>query len=117
MSHNKILVVDDDPDIVQVVKFILENLGFEVCTYNSGLDVSEVVYNHLPNLILLDIGLPGKSGTQVCREIKKDHSIPIVFFSAHAEEGKAYSECLADGFVQKPFDIKDLVNTIESKLN
>lgn len=116
-SAPKILIVDDDADTVALVTNIFKQHGFEVCSHNSGVAVAEVVLYHLPNLILLDIGLPGKSGTEVCKELKERHSIPIIFFSAHEDRGNAYKECAADGFIPKPFNIKDLISIVSSYLN
>src|SRR5664279_617984 len=100
----KILVVDDDEDILDIVKLILISHGFDVQTHSTGLNVPDIVMHYRPNLILLDIRLPGKLGTEVCRELKLIHSdLPIILFSAHAEQGKVYSLCDADGFLQKPF--------------
>ncbi|HEV8082189.1 MAG TPA: response regulator [Chitinophagaceae bacterium] len=116
-SAPKILIVDDDADLVALVTTIFKRHGFEVCSHNSGVAVAEVVSYHLPHLILLDIGLPAKSGTEVCKELKKRHSIPIIFFSAHEDRNTAYKECAADGFIQKPFNIKDLVRVVSSYVN
>ena len=114
----KIFVVDDDEDILEVVRISLEFYGFEVRTDSTGANVPEMVQEYQPNLILLNIFLPGKSGTKICKEIKKVHSkIPVILFSAHAEKGKSFSEYNADGFIQKPFDILQFVNTIKSYLN
>lgn len=109
----KILLVDDDIDISKVVTIILENNGYEVFTHTTGMNVNEVVEKNEPQLIILDISLPGKLGTEVCREIKEIYSIPIIFFSAHADKGSAYEKCKADGFIQKPFDIKKMLKTID----
>jgi DNA-binding response OmpR family regulator len=113
----KILVVDDDEDILFVVKIILEKHGFEVRTHATGLGVHDVVIHYLPNLILLDIRLPGRLGTEICKELKKVCSIPIILFSAHIREAEAIEECGADCFIQKPFDIDNLVTTINTCLN
>ncbi len=113
----KILVVDDDPDILQIVKYILTQHGFDVQTHSTGLDLSEVVMSYDPNLILLDIRLPGKLGTQLCKELKQMYDIPIILFSAHSDERKSFEKWNADAFIQKPFDIDHLVNTINLHLN
>ena len=114
----KILVVDDDEAILHVVKLILTSHGFDVQTHSTGLNVPDIVMHYHPNLILLDIRLPGKLGTEVCKELKQIHSnLPIIFFSAHADKGKAFALCHADGFIQKPFDIKNLINTINLNVN
>ena len=114
----KILVVDDDEDILHIVKHILTSHGFDVQTHSTGLNVPDIVTHHHPNLILLDIRLPGKLGTEVCKELKQIHTnLPIILFSAHADQGEAFAICNADGFIQKPFDIKNLIDTINVHVN
>jgi DNA-binding response OmpR family regulator len=114
----KILVVDDDKAILQVVKLVLTSHGFDVQTHSTGLNLPDIVMHYHPNLILLDIRLPGKLGTEVCKELKQiDTNLPIIFLSAHAEQGEAFAICHADGFIQKPFDIKKLIDTINLHLN
>jgi DNA-binding response OmpR family regulator len=114
----KILVVDDDIDILNIVEHILLSHGFDVQTHSTGLGVPDIVMHYHPNLILLDIRLPGKLGTEVCKELKQiDTHLPIILFSAHADQGKAFALCDADGFIQKPFDIKNLINTINLNVN
>ena len=114
----KILVVDDDAAILDVVKLLLTSHGFDVQTHSTGLNVPEIVMHYHPNLILLDIRLPGKLGTEVCKELKQIYTnLPILLFSAHAEQGEAFAICDADGFIQKPFDIKNLIDTINLHLN
>ena len=114
----KILIVDDEQDMVAIVRHILTSHGFDVYTHSTGLNVPDIVMHYHPNLILLDIRLPGKLGTEVCKELKQIHSnLPIILFSAHAEQGKAFALCDADEFIQKPFDIKNLINTINLHVN
>jgi DNA-binding response OmpR family regulator len=113
----KILVVDDDRDILEIVSYILTSRGFNVSTHTTGLNVPEAVMQFSPDVILLDINLPGKLGTEVCKELKKIHSIPVILFSAHAKEGKVIAECNADGFIAKPFDMEALVKRIKAHLN
>ena len=114
----KILVIDDDEAILNVVKLILTSHGFDVQTHSTGLNVPDIVMHYHPNLILLDIRLPGKLGTEVCKELKQIHTnLPIILFSAHAEQGKAFAVCDADAFIHKPFDIKNLIDTIKLHLN
>ena len=114
----KILVVDDDEAILDVVELILTSYGFNVQTHSTGLGVPDIVMHYHPNLILLDIRLPGKLGTEVCKELKQIYThLPIILFSAHAEEGKAFALCDADAFIEKPFDIQNLIDTINSHVN
>lgn len=110
----KILVVDDDHDISAVVKMILVSKGYDVLTHDSGLHVPDIVNKFQPNLILLDVRLPGKFGTQVCSELKAVSDYPpILLFSAHAKEGESFAICDADGFIQKPFEVKQLISVIK----
>ena len=114
----KILVVDDDEDILHIVKHILISHGFEVRTHSTGLNVPEVVLDFQPDLILLDIRLPGKLGTEICKELKHLHcTIPIILFSAHAQQANFLDVFGADAFMRKPFDVKNLVNTVKLHMN
>jgi DNA-binding response OmpR family regulator len=109
----KILVVDDDEDILHVIKHILTSKGFDIQTHSTGLNVPDIVTRYNPDLVLLDIRLPGKLGTEVCKDLKQLHNdLPIILFSAHAEEGNILSTSGADGFIRKPFEIKYLIDTI-----
>jgi len=112
----KILIVDDDEDLVDIVKRILIFNEFEVHTHSSALDVPDVVKRYNPDLILLDIRLYGKSGTDICRELKRRYHLPIILFSADKIKGKDFASCEADGFLSKPFDIDDLLNIIREHL-
>jgi DNA-binding response OmpR family regulator len=114
----KILIVDDDEDILNVVQHILTSHGFHVQTHSTGLNVPDVVMHYHPHLILLDIRLPGKLGTEVCKELKQKHTnLRILLFSAHAQQEEAFASCDADGFIQKPFDTKNLIDAIKLHLN
>lgn len=108
-----ILVVEDNLEIAEIIELILKNNGFGVLTHSSGLGATEIVSLYKPDLVLLDIMLPGKSGTDICRELKEisDHP-PIILFSANALESKIFIVCKADAFIKKPFDIADLIQTV-----
>ena len=114
----KVLVVDDDEDVLNLVKQILTSHGFEVHTHSTGLSVPEVVSDFQPDLILLDIHLPGKLGTEICKELKQQQcEIPIILFSAHKLQANFLDTFGADTFMKKPFDVKDLVNTVKLHMN
>lgn len=88
----KILVVDDDKSILEVVEIILSSKGYDVKTYSTGYDVPSIVNNYDPDLILLDINLPHKKGTEICNELKAiSDRPPILLFSAHSNAKLAYS--------------------------
>ncbi len=113
----KILIIDDDEDILEAVSIILLNAGFDVDTHSSGLYVQQKVMDYQPHAILLDVNLPGKPGTQVYKELCKKFTIPIIFFSANADKREVLKECNAHAFISKPFDIKKLVNVISDCVN
>lgn len=113
----KILIIDDDEDILEAVSLILANAGFDVATHNTGLGVPAKVVQCNPDAILLDITLPGKPGTEVCKELSKTSDTPIIFFSANADKGKVLKECDAYDFISKPFDIHHLVQVLRGCVN
>ena len=109
----KILVIDDDNSILEVVELILTSRGYEVKTHATGYDVPNIVNTYNPDLVLLDINLPHKKGTEICNELKAiRNDPPILLFSAHANSKQAYAHCNPDGFIGKPFDMTDLLKSI-----
>lgn len=108
----KILLVEDDENFIELIIYILNAYGFEVRAHSTGLNVDEIVDQYKPNLILLDIQLPGKSGTEVCKEIKQTSTVPILLFSTHPSPEIVVRECNADGFLEKPLDINELICSI-----
>jgi DNA-binding response OmpR family regulator len=113
----KILLVDDDEDILDIIESILKLNGFDVQTHSSNVDVSEIVKWNYPNLILLDIRFFGKLGTEICKELKQTYDIPVILISADTKRGNEFELCKADAFIQKPFKIKHLVDTINLYVN
>ena len=114
----KILVIDDEASILEVVRLILTSYGFDVKTHSTGFDVPDIVLHYHPNLILLDIRLPGKLGTEICKELKQlDSKLPIILFSANADKEDAIAVSDANDFIEKPFNIKNLMDTINLLLN
>ncbi len=113
----KVLIIDDAPAILEIVDFILSREGFEVFTSLTGVDIENLIGLYQPDVILLDVKLPGKSGIEVCLEIKHLSGAPVIFFSAHADKDEIMKECDASAFIKKPFDIKDLINTVRMWAN
>ena len=114
----KILVVDDDQSILEVVELILSSKGYDVKTYATGYDVPSVVNNYHPDLVLLDINLPHKKGTEICNELKAiSNHPPIILFSAHSNAKQAYGTCKPEGFIGKPFDVNDLLKSVSEHIN
>ena len=115
---NKILVVDDDLNICELLKLYLENDGYVVFTANDGQEAVEMFQNKTPDLVLLDIMLPKKDGWQVCREIRKTSSAPIIMLTA---KGETFDKVLglelgADDYVVKPFDAKEVMARVKAVL-
>lgn len=121
MSGAKILVVDDEAYIVELVRFNLEKEGFEVLDACDGSIVLEMVDQHKPDLILLDIMLPGMDGLEICRTLKQDEihqSIPIIFLTARGEEIDTILglEMGADDYIKKPFSPRELIARVKARL-
>ena len=116
MLKTKILLVDDDPNIRQLVNLYLEKEGFEVDMAARGDDALKMFKESPPNLMLLDIMLPGMDGWQVCREVRKVSNIPIIMLTAKDEtfDKVLGLELGADDYVVKPFDMKELVARIKA---
>ncbi len=108
----KVLIIDDAPAILEIVDCILSREGFEVFTSLTGMNVENLITLYQPDVILLDVKLPGKSGVEVCEEIKYISAAPVIFLSAHADKNEIMKECDASAFIKKPFDINDLINTV-----
>ena len=116
MRKTKILLVDDDPNIRQLVNLYLEKEGFEVMMADKGDEALKIFKATPPNLILLDVMLPGMDGWQVCREVRKISNIPIIMLTAKDEtfDKVLGLELGADDYVVKPFDMKELVARIKA---
>ncbi len=117
----KIMVVDDEPDILTTVGKILELSGYEVIRAIDGRDCLSKLNANKPDLILLDIMMPEMSGWDVAARIKENprwNAIPIVFLTAKGDVmSKGMGSLAAEDYITKPFDIKDLKNRVEKALN
>jgi len=115
---NKILVVDDEQPIADILKFNLEKEGYEVLIANDGETAIELAEESRPNLVLLDLMLPGKDGNEVCREIRKTQTMPIIMLTAKDSEiDKVLGlELGADDYVTKPFSNRELIARVKANL-
>lgn len=118
MSLGKILVVDDDKNICELLRLYLEKEGYNVILSNDGEEAVVKFTALKPDLVLLDIMLPGLDGWQVCREIRKKSNVPIIMLTA---KGETFDKVLglelgADDYVVKPFDTKEIVARIKAVL-
>lgn len=117
----KILIVDDEENIRQLVKFNLEKEGFSTIEVDNGLDCLEIIKKDKPDLIILDIMLPGKDGLDVCRKLKtqpETAGIPIIMLTARAEEIDTILglEMGADDYMAKPFSPRELTARVKAVL-
>ena len=114
MRDLKILVADDDPGIIDVMKIVLEDEGIEVITTMNGENILKLC-REKPDIIFLDIWMSGMDGNIICRRIKEDKDlkhIPVIMFSANGNTKKIATECGADGFLPKPFELDELLDMI-----
>lgn len=114
----KVLVVDDDENICDLIRMYLENEGFNVFIANDGISAVEEFKNVSPDIVVLDIMMPGSDGWQVCREIRKISQTPVIMLSA---KGEVFDKVLAlelgaDDYMVKPFDSKELVARVKAIL-
>ena len=121
MSKGRILVVDDEEDILELVKYNLEREGYLVDCVDTGEEAIERAVAIRPDSILLDLMLPGVDGIEVCRELRKNpdtRAIPIIMMTAKGEEADVVSglEVGADDYVPKPFSTKVLVARLRALL-
>ena len=117
----KILVADDETDIIEVVEMLLSSEGYEVIKAHDGLEALEVVRNVIPDLIILDIMMPEIDGVEVCKRMRmmeKIKNIPIIMFSAKlsAIDKKESFDAGADGFITKPFNARGFISGIKTYL-
>jgi two-component system KDP operon response regulator KdpE len=118
LSTGKILVVDDDPQIRRVMKATLVGHGYEVIEARTGEDAMETISAEPPNLVLLDMNLPGMGGLETCQAIRAGSDIPVVILSVrNSEKDKvAALDAGADDYVTKPFGIEELLARIRATL-
>ena len=118
MDNKKILIVDDDKNICELLRLYLEKDGFSTIVANDGGQALTAAQINNPDLILLDIMMPILDGWQVCREIRKTSNVPIIILTA---KGETFDKVLglelgADDYVTKPFDSKEVVARIKAVL-
>lgn len=113
-----ILVVDDEPSIVDVLRYNLEKANFSVLVARDGEQALQLAHARHPDLIVLDLMLPGIDGLEVCRSLRKEDNIPIIMLTARDEEIDRVVglELGADDYVVKPFSTRELIARIKSVL-
>jgi DNA-binding response OmpR family regulator len=116
--NETILVVDDEPKIVQLARDYLENNGFKVLSSGNGQQALAITRQERPDLIVLDLMLPGMDGLDVCRAIRREFDVPIIMLTARAEEADQLIglELGADDYITKPFSPRALVARVRALL-
>lgn len=117
-AKQKILIVDDDVNIAELISLYLTKECYDTRMVHDGEEALQVYEQYEPNLILLDLMLPGIDGYQVCREIRAKSNLPIIMLSA---KGEIFDKVLglelgADDYIMKPFDSKELVARVKAVL-
>lgn len=114
----KILVVDDELEIAKLVRAYLERAGFAVVTASEGSQALAVFRHERPNLVVLDLNLPGMDGLDVCRALRRDSDIPIIMLTARIEETDRLIglELGADDYILKPFSPREVVARVRTVL-
>ena len=118
LTKQKILIVDDDENIAELISLYLTKECFDTMMVHDGEDALSAFDSYSPNLVLLDLMLPGIDGYQVCREIRSKSNVPIIMLSA---KGEVFDKVLglelgADDYIIKPFDAKELVARVKAVL-
>lgn len=114
----KILVVDDDPAINEMLTIVLEAEGFDTSSVQDGAEAVDAFHTYDPDLILLDLMLPGVNGIDICREIRRNSAVPIVMLTAKTDTVDVVLglESGADDYITKPFKPKELIARIRARL-
>ena len=118
VTKQKILIVDDDENIAELISLYLTKECFDTMMVHDGEDALSAFDTYAPNLILLDLMLPGIDGYQVCRDIRSSSNTPIIMLSA---KGEVFDKVLglelgADDYIIKPFDAKELIARVKAVL-
>ena len=115
----RILVIDDDKPMLEIVKSILDNEGYVVETISNWTIVFDKIRQYKPDLIILDIFISGSDGRVICKELKKSKTttnIPVILFSATNRLEAYTKDSNAQGYLKKPFETMELVNIVREKL-
>jgi DNA-binding response OmpR family regulator len=118
MSDKTILVVDDEPNIVELVRLYLHNEGFRVVTAYDGNEALRLYRSAPPALMILDLMLPGVDGWEVCRQVRRDSDLPIIMLTARSDDVDKIVglELGADDYLAKPFNPRELVARVKAVL-
>lgn len=117
-TGGRVLIVEDDTDIADVLRRSLRNEGYEVRTSGDGVEALDIAAGFMPDLVVLDLGLPGMDGVEVCRRLRSDGDVPILMLTARAETEDRVEglDSGADDYLVKPFERQELLARIRALL-
>jgi two-component system alkaline phosphatase synthesis response regulator PhoP len=118
LDSKKVLVVDDEESLLTIIRYALEEAGYKVATALDAQQASSGLKEFAPDLVVLDVMLPGQSGLEFCREVRATSNVPIIMLSARSEEVDRILglELGADDYVTKPFSPRELVSRVRAHL-
>lgn len=118
MTPRRVLVVDDEESMVKIISYALESAGYTVDVARDTIEAQEHMKAADPDVVILDVMLPGKSGLDFCREVRENSDVPIIMLSARSEEVDRILglEFGADDYVVKPFSPRELVSRVKAQL-
>lgn len=118
MDGNSILLIDDDRNILEIIALYLKKAGFSPYTCATGFDAVQTFRNVKPDLVVLDVMLPGKDGWAILREIRQESAVPVIMLTAKGDTGERVKglELGADDYIAKPFDSNELIARIKAVL-
>jgi DNA-binding response OmpR family regulator len=117
---DKILIVDDDADILTLMKMTLAMHGYDVQAIARWEEIDDRVATYAPGLVLLDVSLAGADGREICKRMKAEEQtkhIPVILFSANVEMEKSLRDCGAQAFISKPYNLRHLLQTIKETID
>ena len=116
----KVLICDDDEGIIDVIRIILEDKGYQVDICNDSRTIYKTIEKIKPNILLLDLWMPGLAGDEITRELKNNNTtknIPIIIISASKDTEIVAKDSGAEGFICKPFDILEIEDVVKKYLS
>ena len=114
----QILIIDDDEDLSMIISDMLEDYGYEVTCVGDSEQAFEILSDHVFHLILLDINLPGQTGFELCKELRKVSTVPVIFASARTSETDRITgfDIGGDDYLPKPYSMKELLSRVNALL-
>jgi DNA-binding response OmpR family regulator len=116
-EKKRVLIVDDEPAILRVLGIKLKISGYEVVMAHGGREALDLIESTLPDIVLLDVVMPGMDGFEVLGKLRMSSYLPVIALSARPENARVAIELGADDFLAKPFDIDDMVRRISRLLD